>query len=119
MDKLVFTRLQSQLDSSLMKRQATNVLLIAYVLSNILVEIAWNSLMAAIMYFCWYYPVGFVQNTTADDVHIRGFLVFLFLWMFMLFASTFSHFVITWIEIPPTAGVLASLMWMLCIAFCG
>ncbi|WAO87350.1 Hypothetical protein NCS54_00465600 [Fusarium falciforme] len=90
-----------------------------YILANILVEVAWNSLMAAIMYFCWYYPVGFVQNTTSDDVSTRGFLVFLFLLMFMLFTSTFSHFAIVWIETAEEAGVLASLMWMLCISFCG
>lgn len=71
------------------------------------------------MYFSWYYPVGFVKNTTSDDEQIRGFLVFLFLWMFMLFTSTFSHLVITWIENPETAGVLATLLWMLCISFCG
>ncbi|KAH7141746.1 ABC-2 type transporter-domain-containing protein, partial [Dactylonectria macrodidyma] len=90
-----------------------------YILSNIIVEIVWNTLMAALMYFCWYYPVGFVQNTTSDDQAIRGFLVFLFLWMFMLFTSTFSHFAIVWIETSEEAGVLASLLWMLCIAFCG
>ncbi|KAH7142621.1 ABC-2 type transporter-domain-containing protein [Dactylonectria estremocensis] len=90
-----------------------------YILSNIIVEIIWNTLMAALMYFCWYYPVGFVQNTTSDDQTIRGFLIFLFLWMFMLFTSTFSHFAIVWIETSEEAGVLASLLWMLCIAFCG
>ncbi|KAI8680770.1 hypothetical protein NCS56_00483000 [Fusarium sp. Ph1] len=90
-----------------------------YILANILVEVAWNSFMAVIMYFCWYYPVGFVQNTTSDDVSTRGFLVFLFLLMFMLFTSTFSHFAIVWIETAEEAGVLASLLWMLCISFCG
>ncbi|KAK9242212.1 ATP-binding cassette transporter CGR1 [Lipomyces tetrasporus] len=66
-----------------------------FVLSNILVEAAWNTLMAMMIYFCWYYPVGFVSNTTSDDETVRGFLVFLFLWMFMLFTSTFSHFAVT------------------------
>ncbi|KAF9776373.1 hypothetical protein IL306_005456 [Fusarium sp. DS 682] len=90
-----------------------------FILSNILVEMAWNSVMAALMYFCWYYPVGFVQNTTTSDEQIRGFLIFLLLWMYMLFTSTFSHFAITWIESAEQAGVLASLLWMLCISFCG
>lgn len=75
--------------------------------------------MSVIIYFCWYYPVGFVQNTTSDDQQIRGFLVFLFLWMFMLFTSTFSHFAIVCIGTGEEAGVLATLLWMLCIAFCG
>lgn len=82
-------------------------------------EAAWNTLMAALVYVCWYYPVGFVVNTSADDVSIRGFLVFLFLWMFMLFTSTFSHLAISWMETSETAGVLASLLWMFCISFCG
>ncbi|EFQ98073.1 multidrug resistance protein CDR1 [Nannizzia gypsea CBS 118893] len=90
-----------------------------YLLSNILVELVWHSVMAAIMYFCWYYPVGFVRNTTPNDQAIRGFLVFLFLWVYLLFTSTFAHFAIFWIDLPETAGVLTSLFWMLCILFCG
>lgn len=84
-----------------------------------LVELAWHTIMAVILYFCWYYPVGFVRNTTSDDQAIRGFLIFLFLWVYLLFTSTFSHFAIFWIDLPETAGVLTSLFWMLCILFCG
>ncbi|KAF4973589.1 hypothetical protein FSARC_163 [Fusarium sarcochroum] len=90
-----------------------------YIMANILIELFWNSIMAVIMYFCWYYPVGFVRNTTPDDQAIRGFLVFLFLWVYLLFTSTFAHFAIVWIDLPETAGVLTSLLWMLCILFCG
>lgn len=74
--------------------------------------------MAAIGYFCWYYPVGFVQNA-GSDVPVRGLLVFLFMWEFMLFTSTFSHFAIAWIDTSETAGVFATLLWMFCISFCG
>ncbi|KAK4184983.1 ZEB2-regulated ABC transporter 1 [Podospora australis] len=90
-----------------------------YVSANILIELFWMTLMAVLMYFCWYYPVGFVRNTTSDDQAIRGFLVFMFLWVFLLFASTFAHMAITWVDLPETAGVLTSLLWMLCILFCG
>lgn len=75
--------------------------------------------MAVLVYFCWFYPVGFTQNMSADDEHIRGFLVFLFMWMFMLFVSTFSHLCIAAFETPDMAGALATLIWVLCIAFCG
>lgn len=88
-------------------------------LSNILVEAAWNTLMAVMIYFCWYYPVGFVANTTSDDQTIRGFLTFLFLWMFMLFASTFSHLAITWVPNAEIGGVFATMLWMFCLVFCG
>lgn len=75
--------------------------------------------MAVLMYFCWYYPIGFFQNTTADDQTIRGFLMFLFLWTYMLFTSTIAHFAIAWIDLPDTAGILTTFIWLLCICFCG
>lgn len=89
-------------------------------LSNILVEAFYNCLMATIAYLCWYYPVGFVQNTSsAADAIERGGQVFLFLLQYMLFTSTFSHFCIAWVETAETAGVLATLLWLLCISFSG
>lgn len=91
----------------------------AYLLANVVVEIAWNTVLAAVVFFCWYYPVGFQANTTGDDAASRGLLGFLFLWQFFLFTSTFSHLVIIIFDTPDLAGTLASLMWMLCISFCG
>ncbi|OJD25967.1 hypothetical protein ACJ73_02666 [Blastomyces percursus] len=61
-----------------------------FVLSNILVEAVWNTLMAVLIYFCWYYPVG-----------------------------TFSHFAITWVPNAEIGGVIASLLWVFCLVFCG
>ncbi|KAH6988170.1 ABC-2 type transporter-domain-containing protein [Ilyonectria sp. MPI-CAGE-AT-0026] len=90
-----------------------------YLLANVVVEIAWNTVLAAVVFFCWYYPVGFQANTTSDDAASRGLLGFLFLWQFFLFTSTFSHLVIIIFDTPDLAGTLASLMWMLCISFCG
>ncbi|EFQ96657.1 opaque-specific ABC transporter CDR3 [Nannizzia gypsea CBS 118893] len=90
-----------------------------FILSNIIVELFWNTLMAVLMYVCWYYPIGFTKNTMEGDQAIRGFLVFLLLWTYMLFTSTIAHFAITWIDMPDTAGILTSFMWLLCIFFCG
>ena len=57
----------------------------AFILSNILVEICWNSLVAVVIFFCYYYPVGLYQNAQhTDQVHLRGALYFLFLLQFML-----------------------------------
>ncbi|KXJ86959.1 ABC-2 type transporter-domain-containing protein [Microdochium bolleyi] len=93
-------------------------------LSNIVVEMAWNVIAAAIAYVCWYYPVGFSalpggSGSSGDDLSLRGFLVFLFLTLFLLFTCTFSHMAIAWIETAETAGVLASLLYIFCIAFSG
>ncbi|KAL3491060.1 ABC-2 type transporter-domain-containing protein [Aspergillus germanicus] len=90
-----------------------------FLFSNILVEAGWNTLMSVLIYICWYYPIGFVANTAVEDREVRGLLVFLFLWMFMLFTSTFSHFAITWVPNAEIGGVIASLLWLFCLVFCG
>lgn len=50
-------------------------------LSNIIVELPWNSLMAVILFFTWYYPIGMFRNAIpAGQVHERGALMFLLIW---------------------------------------
>ncbi|KAH7139880.1 ABC transporter ABCl1 [Dactylonectria estremocensis] len=91
-----------------------------FMLSQILVEIPWNSLVAVLMYFCWYYPVGLYRNAEpAGQVTERGALVFLFLWMFMIFAGTFSTFVMAGFDAAEAGGNLGELMFTLCLIFCG
>jgi len=92
----------------------------AFMIANIVVEIPWNTLMAVLIYFCWYYPIGLYKNAQATDaVSLRGAQMFLFLWMFLLFTSTFSHMVIAGIEDAETGGNLANLCFSLCLIFCG
>ncbi|SCO92613.1 probable ABC1 transport protein [Fusarium oxysporum] len=91
-----------------------------FMLSQIIVEIPWNSLMAVIMYFCWYYPVGLYNNAkAADQVTERGALVFLFLLMFLIFTGTFSTLVMAGFETSEAGANIANLMYMLCLIFCG
>nr|BAD42437.1 ATP binding cassette transporter [Penicillium digitatum] len=92
----------------------------AFMISNILVEMPWNTLMAALMYFCWYYPIGLYKN--AEPTHAvseRGALMFLLIWSFLLFTSTFAHMVIAGIELAETGGNIATLLFSLCLIFCG
>jgi ABC-type multidrug transport system permease subunit len=90
-----------------------------YVISNILVELGWNTLMAVIIFFCSYYAIDFVRNTNSGDQTERGGLFFLLLWQYMLFVSTFAHSAIVWIDLPEMASTLTLFLWMLCILFCG
>ncbi|KAG8164849.1 hypothetical protein KVR01_005124 [Diaporthe batatas] len=91
-----------------------------FMLSQIIVELPWNSLMAVIMFVCWYYPVGLYRNAeVADQVHERGALIFLFLLCFMLFTSTFTDLVIAGFETAEAGGNIANLMFTLCLIFCG
>ncbi|KAL3956228.1 hypothetical protein ACCO45_009074 [Purpureocillium lilacinum] len=91
-----------------------------FMLSQIIVELPWNSLMAVLMYVCWYYPVGLYRNAEPTDaVTERGALMFLYLLMFMLFTGTFSTFIIAGFETAEAGGNLANLMFTLCLIFCG
>ncbi|KYK55785.1 ABC transporter ABCl1 [Drechmeria coniospora] len=91
-----------------------------FMLSQIIVELPWNSLMAVLMYFCWYYPVGLYRNAIPTDaVAERGALMFLFLLMFMIFTGTFSTFIIAGFETAEAGGNMANLMFTLCLIFCG
>ncbi|KAF2137562.1 uncharacterized protein K452DRAFT_312182 [Aplosporella prunicola CBS 121167] len=92
----------------------------AFMLSNIVVELPWNTLAAAILYFCWYYPIGLYRNAAETDaVTERGGLMFLLIWVFLLFTSTFSHMMIAGIKDAETGGNIANLMFSLTLIFCG
>ncbi|KAG7139118.1 ABC multidrug transporter C like protein [Verticillium longisporum] len=91
----------------------------AFMLSNVVVEFVWNTAAAALFFFCWYYPAGFFKNTTSDDVTIRGFTTFLFIWQLFLWISTVSQFVIAAIEHADLASVPAALICILALSFCG
>ncbi|KAL6890684.1 ABC-2 type transporter domain-containing protein [Trichoderma evansii] len=91
-----------------------------FMLSQIFVELPWNSLMAVIMYFCWYYPVGLYRNAEpTGEVSERGALMFLFILSFLIFSGTFSTFIIAGFETAEAGANIANLMFTLCLIFCG
>jgi len=92
----------------------------AFMISNIVVELPWNSLMAVLIFFCWYYPIGLYKNAVpTDTVHERGGLMFLLIWEFLLFTSTFTNMVIAAIDTAETGGNIANLLFSLTLVFCG
>jgi len=92
----------------------------AFMLSNIIVELPWQTLMSVIMFFCWYYPIGMYQNAVpTNSVASRGGLMFLLIWIFMLFTSSFTHMCIAAIDTAEAGGNLANLVFSLSLIFCG
>ncbi|KAI9044993.1 ABC transporter CDR4 [Aspergillus affinis] len=92
----------------------------AFITANIIVELPWNSLMALLIFVCWYYPIGLYNNAKPTDaVSERGALMFLLILTFLLFTSTFAHMVIAGIELAETGSNVASLLFSLCLLFCG
>lgn len=91
-----------------------------FMLSNILVELPWQALMAALMYFCWYYPIGMYKNAIPEhQVAERGALMFLMILTFMWFASTFTDMIVAGMDSAETAGNVAQLLFSLTLIFCG
>ncbi|KAK7047758.1 Multidrug resistance protein [Paramarasmius palmivorus] len=90
----------------------------AFMIANILTELAWNALMGVIMFLCWYYPIGFVNNMKEGATERSG-LIFLLVLSFMLFTSTFAHLCIAGVELAEAAGNISSLAFSLCFMFCG
>ncbi len=91
-----------------------------FMLSQIVVEICYNSLCSVLMFFCWYYPVGLYRNAeAAGQVTERGALMFLLLLGFLLFTSTFTDFIIAGFSDAEAGANVANLLFTLCLIFCG
>lgn len=91
-----------------------------FMLSQIIVELPWNTLMAFFMFVSWYYPVGLNHNAeAAGQTAERGGLMFLLLVTFLLFTSTFTDFIIAGFETAEAGGNFANLLFTLCLIFCG
>ncbi|KAM6532377.1 Multidrug resistance protein [Fusarium solani] len=92
----------------------------AFLVSTILVEAAWNSLMAVLSFVCWYFPTGMYRNGYATDaVDSRNVTMFLHVWMFFMFTSTFAHMIIAGFETAEVAGGLVTLIMIMIFSFCG
>ncbi|KAF2178290.1 putative multidrug resistance ABC transporter [Zopfia rhizophila CBS 207.26] len=92
----------------------------AFMIANIAVELPWNTLMSVLIFVCWYYPIGLYRNAEpTDSVTLRGAQMWLFLWTFLLFTSTFAHMVIAGVEMAEAGGNIANLCFSLCLVFCG
>lgn len=94
----------------------------AFMLSQIIVEIPWNSLMSVFMFVCIYYPVGLYRNangTAGDHTTERSGLMWLLFWQFLMFTCTFAHACIAITDTAEAGGNLANILFMMCLLFCG
>ncbi|KAF5012146.1 hypothetical protein FDECE_1795 [Fusarium decemcellulare] len=91
-----------------------------FMLSQIVAEIPWNTLMSVLMFVCVYYPVGFDKNASAAGQTVeRGGLMWLLFWQFLIFTCTFAHACIAITDTAEAGGNLANVLFMLCLFFCG
>lgn len=91
-----------------------------FLLSTILVEVAWQTISSVLIFVCWYYPTGLWRNSDATfSASERGALVFVMIWLFGLWITTFSQLVAVGIEHAETAVQIATLFFWLSLVFCG
>ncbi|ERF69401.1 hypothetical protein EPUS_05946 [Endocarpon pusillum Z07020] len=91
-----------------------------FVMSNIISELPWQTLLAVIQFTTWYYPLGMYRNAlAAHHLNERGGLMFLLIWSYMLFSSTFSQMVVTIMPDAATGINISALLYSLSLIFCG
>ncbi|GME61260.1 abc transporter cdr4 [Neofusicoccum parvum] len=91
-----------------------------FILSNILLEIPWQTLISVTVFLVWYFPLGMYSTALDTNTqHERAGLMLLLIWAFMVFSSTFSHLVVAGVEHAQTAIHLAQLFYYLLLIFCG
>ncbi|KAK1752619.1 putative multidrug resistance ABC transporter [Echria macrotheca] len=90
-----------------------------FFLSSMAVEILWSTLAAAPMFVAWYFPIGFYRNIDSSTANERGAAVFLLLWAFLLFATTFAYLAQAAIETAEGAGNAANGLFTFWLVFCG
>jgi ATP-binding cassette subfamily G (WHITE) protein 2 (PDR) len=91
-----------------------------FMLSNIVVELPWNTFASLLIYFPFYYLVGLYRNAEpTQTVTERGGLMFLFTWSFMVMAGTFSHMVVAGLPTAEVGAIVALVLFAMCLIFCG
>ncbi|SCU98484.1 LAFA_0G18228g1_1 [Lachancea sp. 'fantastica'] len=93
---------------------------LAFILSQISVEIPWNIFAGTIAFVVYYYPVGFYNNASfANQLHERGALFWLYATAFYVFTGSMAQLVVAGQEVAQAAGQIASLLFTLTLSFCG
>ncbi|KAF6791702.1 ABC multidrug transporter [Colletotrichum sojae] len=92
----------------------------AFMGGQVAVEMAYNALMAPPAFFAWYYLVGLYRNAAeTSDTASRGGLAFLFMLVFFLNASTFSHMLGAACQLADQAAGIGNLLFVMMFIFNG
>ncbi|KAK9454813.1 ABC-2 type transporter-domain-containing protein [Dipodascopsis uninucleata] len=92
----------------------------SFMFANIIAEIPWQALAGVLAFVAWYYPIKMYKNAEPmDQVHERGALMFLIIFVYYIFTSTFAQMVIAGIDIADTAANISNLLFTLSLVFCG
>ncbi|KAK6455694.1 multidrug resistance protein [Scheffersomyces xylosifermentans] len=92
----------------------------AFIAGQITAEIPYHVAVGTLSYFCWYYPVGLYRNAEPTNaVHERGALIWLLLTSFFVYSGTMGQLCMAFNELADNAANLATLLFTMCLNFCG
>ncbi|TLS31584.1 hypothetical protein PpBr36_03908 [Pyricularia pennisetigena] len=92
----------------------------SFIFANVVVEMAWNSLMGTLSFICWYFPMGLYRNAYATDaVDSRAATMFLQVWIFFIFVTSFAFMGIAALQSAEVAGNVVNLLTIMMFSFCG
>ncbi|CAI5758794.1 unnamed protein product [Candida verbasci] len=92
----------------------------AFITGQITSEIPYQIAVGTLSFFCWYYPVGLYRNAEpTDQVNQRGVLMWLLLTSFFVYSSTMGQLCMSFNELADNAANLATLLFTMCLNFCG
>jgi ATP-binding cassette subfamily G (WHITE) protein 2 (PDR) len=91
-----------------------------FILASFLSEVPWQTLLAIIQFVTWYFPIGaYTRQDALSQRNERAGLVFLTIWSFTVFSSTFSHLLGTITPDAATGINISASLWSLCLISCG
>ncbi|EFX06115.1 ABC transporter [Grosmannia clavigera kw1407] len=91
-----------------------------FMLANIIVELPWNTIASLLVFLPFYYIVGMNHNAEAThSVSERGGLMFLLVWVFLVFESTFTDMVVAGSPTAELGATMALLLFAFTLIFCG
>ncbi|KAK4223039.1 ABC-2 type transporter-domain-containing protein [Podospora fimiseda] len=91
-----------------------------FIASNVLVELAWQTLASALFFVLWYYPTGVWKNSDSDfGVSERSAMTFVLIWLFCLFICTSSQAVAIAFPLDQTGAQITNLLYWFSTLFCG
>ncbi|KAJ5982947.1 CDR ABC transporter [Penicillium waksmanii] len=92
----------------------------AFIMAQIIVEIPWNSLAALITFLPFYYLIGMNHNAApTHQTTERGGLMFLLIWGFLMHCGTFTTMVVASASTAEIGAILALLLFVFSLIFCG
>ncbi|KAH7324462.1 ABC-2 type transporter-domain-containing protein [Stachybotrys elegans] len=102
------------------ERRSKSYSWIVFLSSNVIVELWWQTVASVVVFASWYYLTLLWQNGDESfGTAERGALVFVLIWLFCLWLTTFSQAVGIGFEHDEQAVQIATLCFWLSLVFCG